>query len=315
MTRLFCVGIVVAAVLFAMPAFASTPDPDNCTIAWFQPVGPNVIFVCPRVAPEATTTKLDVTVMDEFNMPISGWLVTLTFANAVCPLVHTGITDANGYVRIYIPAGVLNVGPPGSLRVNSGYTVVCLGVTIGSGTVAVVSPEYNCTAPVGGADFGLFAQDWLFVGPGSRSDFNNDGFVRGEDFGRGRDGQPGVELQAGVQQHVERRGRVEPARLAVDPLRDLGSVGSEQRLLRLDEPVELLVAHVLRVERVGVALLRLAAEPDLPGVGSEDAGFDELCAPGRRGVHFVSSLLCGGAGAVEDGERARDGRRQRERPE
>lgn len=178
MTRLFFVGIVVAAVLFAMPAFASVPFPGNCTVAFYGGPAADIIRVCPQ----GDFDKLDVTVMDQFNLPIAGQTVTATLANAteLCADPISGITNASGYVRLDLPIGTIStVDTP---RISSSYTVQCMGTTIGTGTVNVMSPDYNCGATVDGLDFSFFALDWLKTAVGLRSDFNNDGTVDGLDF-------------------------------------------------------------------------------------------------------------------------------------
>lgn len=178
MTRLLCVGILVAAVLFAVPALASVPFPDNCTVAFFGGPAADIIRTCPQ----GDWDKLDVTVLDQFGLPITGQIVTATFANTaeLCAGAISGTTNASGFVRLNLPIGSLSsVDAP---RLVSGYTVTCMGYTIGTGTVNVMSADYNCNPRVDALDFSFFALDYLKVGPGLRSDFNNDGRVDALDF-------------------------------------------------------------------------------------------------------------------------------------
>ncbi len=179
MTRLFCVGIVVAAVLFAVPALASVPYPANCTVAWFQPVvGDTLILVCPQ----GDATKLDVTVKDQFNLPIAGQVVTATFAsgNVVVSGAISGITDASGYVRLTIKAG-LNASLGKEPRVSSSYTVTCMGVILKTATTSLVSPDMNGDLNVEALDNAMFAADYLSTGGSLRSDYNDDKTVEALD--------------------------------------------------------------------------------------------------------------------------------------
>ena len=179
MTRLFCIGIVVAAVLFAMPAFASVPFPGNCTIEWYQPVEDDTLIL---VCPQGDGTKLDVTVLDQFSLPIALQTVTATFADTrVCADPISGITDANGYVRLTIQAGA-NASAGMQPRVSSDYSVVCMGMTLKTATVSIMSPDYNCASVVDGLDYSFFSLDWLKNGGSIRSDFNDDKTVDGLDY-------------------------------------------------------------------------------------------------------------------------------------
>lgn len=177
MTRLFCVGILVVATLFAVPAFASVPFAANCTVAWFG--GPTSTEV--RLCPKGDWDALDVTVMDQFGLPIAGQTVTATLANAteLCPSAISGITNASGYVRLAVKCGTLSTA---FTRIVSGYTVTCMGYTIGGGTVDVMSSDYNCNPTVDALDFSFFAQDYLKVPVRPRSNFNNDGAVDALDY-------------------------------------------------------------------------------------------------------------------------------------
>jgi hypothetical protein len=160
-----------------MPAFASVPFAGNCTVAFYGNPAAGVICVCPQ----GDWNKLDVTVLDQFALPIAGQTVTATFASAsLCPDPISGITNASGYVRLDLPIGTLSVVD--SPRLSSSYTVTCMGYTIGTGTVDVMGADYNCNPAVDALDFSFFAQDWLKVGAGLRSDFNNDGSVDALDY-------------------------------------------------------------------------------------------------------------------------------------
>ncbi|MBN1504612.1 MAG: hypothetical protein JW952_06105 [Candidatus Eisenbacteria bacterium] len=127
---------------------------------------------------------MDVTVMDQFNLPIAGQTVTVTFGNTTELCVSSsgisGITDSNGYVRLDLPIGTIStIDTP---RISSTYSVSCMGYTICDGTVSVMSPDYNCSPTVDALDFSFFALDWLKSGASLRSDFNNDGTVDALDF-------------------------------------------------------------------------------------------------------------------------------------
>jgi len=178
MTRLFCVGIMVAAVLFATPAFASVPFADNCIVAWYANPGSDIIFTCPT----GDESKLDVTVRDQFNLPIPLQTVTVTLGNVtdVCAGAISGATDASGYVRLDLPVGTIST--VASPRITSTYTVTVMGYTIKSGTVEIMSADYDCSPQVNALDFSFFATDWLSTGVGLRSDFNNDGAVDALDY-------------------------------------------------------------------------------------------------------------------------------------
>jgi len=178
MTRLFCVGIVVAAVLFAMPAFASVPFAGNCTVAWYGNPATDLIRTCP----EGDWDAIDVTVLDQFGLPITGQNVIVTLGNTteLCAGVMQVATNASGYCRIGIKAG--SISTANVPRITSTYTVTCMGYTIKTGTVTVMSADYNCAPHVDALDFSFFALDYLYVGAGNRSDFNNDSKVDALDF-------------------------------------------------------------------------------------------------------------------------------------
>jgi hypothetical protein len=163
---------MVAAVLFAVPAFASVPFPDNCTIT----VG---TYVC--TCPQGDWGYFDVTVRDQFNLPIAGQTATISLGNTteLCADPITGITDSNGYVRLYLPVGTISTV---DTRISSTYSVTAMGTTIGIGSVEVMSADYNCNPTVDALDFSFFAQDWLKAGVGLRSDFNNDNSVDALDY-------------------------------------------------------------------------------------------------------------------------------------
>jgi Bacterial Ig-like domain (group 1) len=177
MTRLFCVGILVVATLFAVPAFASVPFAANCTVQWFG--GPTSTVV--RLCPKGDWDALDVTVMDQFGLPIAGQTVTATLDNGaeLCASPISGITNASGYVRLTVKSGTLSTA---TTRIVSGYTVSCMGYTIGGGSVDIMSSDYNCSPKVDALDFSFFAQDYLKVPVRPRSDFNNDAAVDALDY-------------------------------------------------------------------------------------------------------------------------------------
>jgi len=132
MTRLFCVGITVAAILFAVPALASVPFADNCIITFYGNPAAGVIRTCP----DGDWDKLDVTVKDQFDLPIPLQTVTVTFTGTPSPICAgpiSGATNASGYVRLALPIGT--VSTVDSPRLTSTYTVSAMGYTIGGGTV------------------------------------------------------------------------------------------------------------------------------------------------------------------------------------
>lgn len=177
MTRLFCVGIVVAAILFAVPAFASVPFAGNCIVTWFGGPSANIVRLCPK----GDWDRLDVTVMDQFNLPITGQVVTATLSNAtdLCASPITGITNASGYVPLSVKVGSLSTA---YTRISTGFTVTCMGYTIGTGTIEVMDADYNCNPTVDPLDFSFFAQDYLKAPTRPRSDFNNDNTVDPLDY-------------------------------------------------------------------------------------------------------------------------------------
>lgn len=184
MTRLFCVGIAVAAVLFAVPALASVPFPDNCIVDFTGGLdAQGIMVVCPKGDPTGGFDMLDVTVKDQFNLPISGQLVTVTWSNTttLCSAVISGTTNASGYVQLALKVGTNN---PVALapRITTNYTVMCMGTTIKTGSRTVMSPDLDCSPIVGGLDFALFALEYNKVGVGLKCDYNNDGKVDALDF-------------------------------------------------------------------------------------------------------------------------------------
>jgi hypothetical protein len=195
MTRLFCVGIVVAAVLFAVPALASVPFPDNCDVTFTGNLaGTGIVLVCPQGDETGGFSALNVTVRDQFNLAIPGQLVTVAFSPTLPPsppgpggpgvcvyAAISGTTDAAGFVHLSLPIGTDNT-VASAPRVGSGYTVSCMGVTVGTGTVAVMSPDMNCNPNVDGLDFAMFALEYGLTAPGLKCDFDNDGTVGGLDF-------------------------------------------------------------------------------------------------------------------------------------
>jgi hypothetical protein len=183
MTRLFCVGMMVAALLFAVPAVASVPDPGNCSHAWVNPITTGVIGICPS----ADYSGIQVTVMDQFSQPIVGAAVSVTFADTTVHLQNpaAGTTIAGGIVTIMFDGG-LNVMATKTC-VSSNYTVIAGGVTIGSGTVKILSPDYNTIGlsyGVDQTDFTYFGLDWNYAGTDIRSDFFWTGLVDPSDFSK-----------------------------------------------------------------------------------------------------------------------------------
>ena len=175
MTRLFCIGIVAAAVLFAVPAFASVPLPANCDVSWYLPVDlDTLILVCPSGDGQ---TKLDVTIRDQFNLPVTGQIVTASFADArVIEGAISGVTDANGYVRLALPAG-LDCSAGRQPRVYSEWSVSSMGITIRTATTYLVSPDLNGDGVVSPLDNALFVNDYGAIVGLQRCDFNGDSSV------------------------------------------------------------------------------------------------------------------------------------------
>ncbi|UCF77824.1 MAG: hypothetical protein JSW03_06845 [Candidatus Eiseniibacteriota bacterium] len=191
MKRLLCVMAVTVCV-FAMTApgaLASVPYPDNCVVVW-QDIEQDAIILCP----DCDGSYLDITVRDQFNVPMPGVLVQVTFSN-VTELVLLqpceGTTDIGGHVNIS-PCASLDLHPDSLLVPTSGVTVTCLGVTLvvnpsppvdgpsqfgvqqdpcGPGR-PIFSPDFNNDQCVEGLDFSYFALDWLSCDPCSRSNFD-----------------------------------------------------------------------------------------------------------------------------------------------
>ncbi len=179
MTKLLSVGIAACILLSGVPAVASVPDPFHSTMQWFHPVkGDTLIGVCPL----GDWSGLDVTLRDQYNLPLGGWEVGLNFADPRVCFVHwiSGVTDMNGYVRLVIKAGLNSSAA--TARVASGYSVLVRGVTMWAGTVSLVSPDYNCNPTVDALDFSFFSLDWPPAAYAARSDFNDDGMIDALDF-------------------------------------------------------------------------------------------------------------------------------------
>ena len=91
MTRLFCVGMILAAVVFAMPALASVPYPANCSVEWITYDITNTLVIVidpengnltpPPPPPLHSHSYMMVTVNDQFSLGIPNVLVTLTFTD------------------------------------------------------------------------------------------------------------------------------------------------------------------------------------------------------------------------------------------
>ena len=177
MRKLILVVIVACGLLSTAPAGAWVQPPPEPIVQWFQPISVNTIGVCPL----GDWTSLDVTMKDGFGYPLAGYQVSLSFADArVCDAPVVGFTDVNGYVRLVIKSGLSSSG--GTARVTSGYTVTCMGYTIRTGTVSLVSPDYDCSQGVDALDFSYFSLDWQPAAYAARSDFNNDLVVDALDF-------------------------------------------------------------------------------------------------------------------------------------
>ncbi len=181
MSRPLFAAIAVWALLSAVPAVAEVPPPPDITVQWFQPVAswpdPLVIGVCPL----GDWSGLDVTMRNGYGLPMAGYQVFLYFADSrVCPATVSGITDMNGYVRLVLTSGLNSSAA--ATRATSSYTVTSMGYTVGSGTVSLVSPDYNCNPAVDALDFSFFSLDWPPAAYAARSDFNDDGVIDALDF-------------------------------------------------------------------------------------------------------------------------------------
>lgn len=186
MTRLFCVGIVLAGVMLAIPALAAIPNPDNCVVFWaggFE-VPDTISYICPA----GGRSYLDVTVKDQFDLPISGQLVTATFGNTNVLLksLCQGYTDSNGKVTLYVFGGLI---ASSSVAIRSTVLVSCMGQTLYTNDRMFTSPNMNGIQPdppgiqiVDPLDFSILGADWLMTGCSFRSDFNGDCQVEGLDF-------------------------------------------------------------------------------------------------------------------------------------
>jgi hypothetical protein len=150
------------------------------TVAWVNPVDlDTLIIVCP--AGDAQT-MMDVTVRDQFNLPVANQNVTASFVDArVLEDPITGVTDVNGYVRLTIKAGLDNSAGR-QPRVYSNWSVVCMGVTLKTASTYLVSPDM--TQAVGSEtlveslDDAMFRNDYGFGLVGlQRSDLNGDSVV------------------------------------------------------------------------------------------------------------------------------------------
>ena len=181
MRKFLSIGIAASALLSAAPAVGEVPPPPDITVQWFQPVAswpdPLVIGVCPL----GDWSGLDVTMRSGYGLPMAGYQVFLYFQDQrVCPATISGITDMNGYVRIVIRSGLKSSAA--ATRATSSYTVTTMGCTVGSGTVSIVSPDYNCNPTVDALDFSFFSLDWPPAAYAARSDFNDDGVIDALDF-------------------------------------------------------------------------------------------------------------------------------------
>lgn len=179
MRRWLSILIAVSAFLSATPAIANVPDWDHSIMQWYQPIsGDTLIGVCPL----GEWTGLDVTLRDQYNLPVPSYEVGLNFGDSRVCDQHwiSGITDASGYVRLVIKSGLNSSAA--TLRVASEYSVLVRGVTMWAGTVSVVSPDYNCNPAVDALDFSFFSLDWPPAAYAARSDFNNDAAVDALDF-------------------------------------------------------------------------------------------------------------------------------------
>jgi len=163
MTRLFYVMIVtVAAMLLAAPAWAAVPWPPNCTVEFYNPIDDSVIIICPN----GDGTAIDVTIRDQFNQPMSGQVVNVTFDNPLVVLGSpcTGITNAAGFVRLPIKGGVNNPGPflcSGKVHVRLFWGLIEIDVEWAS----YASPDYNGSQYVDNADYAIFGSHWHINDP------------------------------------------------------------------------------------------------------------------------------------------------------
>jgi hypothetical protein len=184
MTRLFWVGILLLA--FAAPAFANVPTAENSSVAWVQTIGPGAVWVCPKAD---NMSDIEVTVRDQFNLPMNAVLVTATIAN---PLVAVkapiqGFTDVNGHLHLLVHAGVNATGAAPGPAISTGVTVTCLGVQLFNQPTYMLSPDLDGLNIVGALDFSIFATDYLkslAIPPGCRSDFDQNGTVNQLDFSK-----------------------------------------------------------------------------------------------------------------------------------
>ena len=170
---IFLVVLGLALALAQNSAWASVPYPPYCDIEW-RDLGcaGTTVFVCPS----GDGSWLHVVVVDQFNMPMIGVLVTATFNAScnmyLCSLVQ-GTTDTNGEVNLPIRAGIDVSGGPACCVVMT--TVRCMGVTLYSDARDWLSPDLNGDGAVGEPDRAIVLAD---LGTSAcRSDFDCDGQV------------------------------------------------------------------------------------------------------------------------------------------
>jgi len=166
MTRLLSVvAIAVATMLVAPCVWAQILYPANATIAWYKPLDDSAICVCPK----GDFSQLDVTLIDQFGSPMADYPVTVTFSNSLVKSnsdgsqVFSGTTNAAGYVRIQITAGVDNTGPlaiQSDVTVRGGVYIVMIYYDL-----YVLSPDYNASYTVDSADGSVFASHWHINDP------------------------------------------------------------------------------------------------------------------------------------------------------
>jgi hypothetical protein len=182
MTRLFCVGMVLLAVVaVAAPALASIPSRDYSTVTWMYLKSDGSAFICPKChTGQTVVSKLDVTVRDQTNKPMPNESVFVYFSSSAVKLGPSyrplsgcaGKTDVNGYVRLDICGGVAVPGPAGTSAISTGTTVKCLDITIYENSTVVRSPDMTGDKYVEGLDFNILATDWLSTNSICRSNFD-----------------------------------------------------------------------------------------------------------------------------------------------
>ncbi|KPJ59631.1 MAG: hypothetical protein AMJ46_10480 [Latescibacteria bacterium DG_63] len=187
MAKLFYVGVVAALALglVAPQGWASVPDVGYST-TW-EGIPGSILF-----CPNGDGSTLEIEIKDQFNAPMGGVLVDVHLAIdcpdlACCVDLPTWLpdttftTDTAGKVPIVtFPCGRDQAADTACCTIQT--QIVCLGVTLFSGTYNLTTPDLSQSEPlyVSGTDYSIFALDWLK--DRCRSDYNADGIVEGLDY-------------------------------------------------------------------------------------------------------------------------------------